>query len=380
MKKFDLNSIDRDLFSLKEGEFCGQRAYLVGPKDKKILHNIKWDHENKYFRSCVLSDEGVLLSAGFPKFMNYGEAADTFPPPKSLSDDMTIVEKIDGSCMIVDFHNRKLNARTRGTLDASVLKNGEEFYELLNQNSKLRYFLESHKEVSLIFEIVTPKNRIVVKYDNLDFYLIGAINKKNYKLFPQDLVDQIALEIEVQRPNKFSFRRLEELLPVVKEWQGKEGVCLYSGPDTIHKIKSDWWLRANAILKGFGGKKKIIDYYLAHGEPTPEKAIELLAKDHDYELVLLVKDRFEELFQIRQTIRARISQIKQVLKKYDGLSRKDLAAKILNNKNIKEAGLYFAVLDNSVPERWFRRQYLENMKGKDLDLEGQLLRVKTRSL
>lgn len=371
MKKFDLNSIDKKSFALKEGEFCGQRAFLVGPKDKKIANKIKWNHENKYFRSCVLSEEGVLLSAGFPKFMNYGEAADIFPPPRDLSGDMTIVEKIDGSCMIVDLHNRKLNARTRGTLDAGLLENGKEFYELLEKKPKIRRFLTEQKEHSLLFEIVTPKNQIVVKYDELDFYLIGAVNKNTYKLSPQFVLDDLAREIEVQRPNRFSFRNMEGLIQAVKGWEGKEGVCLYSGSDTIHKIKSDWWLRANAVLKNFGAKKKLVEYYLAHGEPTVEKVIEDLSKEFDYELVLLVKDRFEELFKIRQGIRSRIAQIKQVLKKYEGLSRKDLAAKILNNKNIKEAGLYFAVLDNNIPERWYRRQYLDNLKGRDLDEEEE---------
>ena len=94
--KIDLNTIDRESFYVNEHVWNGERVYLVVPKEMGCV----WTQENKIFRSSVWNYDGELISASFPKFVNWGEKPETFPTPSSL-DNTTIVDKLDGSTLIV---------------------------------------------------------------------------------------------------------------------------------------------------------------------------------------------------------------------------------------------------------------------------------------
>ena len=97
----------------------GETVSLVQP----IHIGGKWTLTNKIFRSSVWDSNGELISAGFPKFTNWGEAPDIFPLPDSLRN-ATIVEKIDGSLLVVSKWKGHYILRTRGTVDATQLENG----------------------------------------------------------------------------------------------------------------------------------------------------------------------------------------------------------------------------------------------------------------
>ena len=119
--KFEIQSIDREQFKVAEHTLNGEIVYLVMPIDIKT----KWTQQNKYLRSTLLDSNGEVISAGFPKFVNWGENPDNFPVPINLSG-CEAVEKMDGSLLSWTINKGKLIVRTRGTVDARNHTNGSE--------------------------------------------------------------------------------------------------------------------------------------------------------------------------------------------------------------------------------------------------------------
>mgnify|MGYP003562008243 FL=1 len=119
--KIDLSKIDLTNFMIHDHFIGGELVTLVQPNHI----GAKWTQENKHFRSSVWSYDGTLISASFPKFVNWGENPQEFPVPQSLNK-CTIVDKLDGSCLIVSKYKGNYILRTRGTVDASLMDNGHE--------------------------------------------------------------------------------------------------------------------------------------------------------------------------------------------------------------------------------------------------------------
>ena len=285
--KIDLHTIDRNQFMVHKHVVNGELMHLVQPQ-----HNgADWTQENKIFRSSVWTDEGKLVSAGFPKFTNWGEKPEVFPTPISL-ENTRIVEKLDGSLLIVSKHEGHIMLRTRGTVDASKLDNGFELevfcQEYLPQCDE--YFgcnveLGSW-DTSLLFEWTSPVNKIVLNYgDEPDFVLVGLVRHENYSLADQDHLDFIAKNLGLKRPPVYNFPSIDDLMKGVEMWKGKEGVCVYSGRNyqVIHKVKVPWYLALHRMKEALSSIEKVIDFWYQQGQPSYQDFEKYITEKFDWE-------------------------------------------------------------------------------------------------
>jgi hypothetical protein len=253
--KIDFKDVDLENFIIKDGLFCGIPAKLVCPQHI----GCHWTQDNKNFRSSIWSEDGELLSAGFPKFPNLGENPEVFPVPTSL-DGATIIDKMDGSLCIVDMVNNKLSMRTRGTFTYETMQNAEDFKGCQEKYPKISDWMKSHPNITLMFEITTPNLRIVLNYGDVpDLTLIGGIRKGDYTLISQDVLDIISDDIAVKRPVKYTADSVDELIDVMKGMKGIEGCVLYTQNDQVlHKIKSIEYINLH-YLKSSLGETKLVD-------------------------------------------------------------------------------------------------------------------------
>jgi len=263
----NLDNIDRTQFYVNEHVLNGEMIYLVQPRNI----GIKWTKETKVFRSSVWTALGELISAGFPKFTNWGEAPDVFPLPTTLTG-ATIMEKIDGSLLIVSKWKGEFILRTRGTVDATKLDNGHElqiFKETilpkLSDNDKADTW-----DYSYLFEWTSPLQKIILTYgEEPQWFLVGGVEHKDYSLWQQVGLDNTAHDYGVKRPITYTFDTIEDLLANVEKWHGREGVCIYSGPNqqSIHKSKSMWYLALHHMKSEFNTFEKIVDFWFHNNQP-----------------------------------------------------------------------------------------------------------------
>jgi T4 RnlA family RNA ligase len=344
--KIDISSIDRESFMVHEHIIYGEVVYLVQPKHI----GAKWKNDNLHFRSSVWNYNGELISASFPKFFNWSEQPDLSPVPASLKN-ATVVEKLDGSTLIVSKYNGQYILRTRGTVDASTMANG---FELELFKSTILNKLQDNNDTwgySIIWEWLSPINKIVLSYgDEPMWKLIGFIDHTDYSLAQQDMLDAMAKKYDFKRPATYTFSSVQDLLKDVDQWRGKEGVVVYSKNDQmLHKVKGAWYLALHHMKSELSNIEKVLDVWLEQGMPDYQTFYNYIFTTFDFELAE----------QIKGTISRIVDGKKEVNKIVDGMnnfvnnklrslpSRKEQAQLVISSYGeTNRAAFVFKVLDN----------------------------------
>ena len=306
--KIDLDKVDRTQFMVHHyHSLNGEIVHLIQPQHI----GTKWNQDNKHMRSVVVNYEGEVISASFPKFTNWGENTEHFPVPNSLKH-CTVVEKLDGSTLIVSKYNGQYILRTRGTVDASTMANG---FELELFKSTILSKLQDNNDTwnySVLFEWLSPRNVIVLRYSDEPMWkLIGFIDHTDYSLATQDVLDLMAKKYDLLRPEIYTFTDITDMLQIVDKWQDREGVCLYSkNGQTIHKIKAAKYLLLHHLKSELSSLEKIMDVWLEQGMPDYNTFYNYIFTTFDFELAE----------QIKGTISRIVDGKKEVNKIVDGMN------------------------------------------------------------
>jgi len=363
--KIDLDKVDRTQFMVHEHSLNGEIVHLIQPQHI----GTKWTQDNKHMRSVVVNYEGEVISAGFPKFTNWGENPEHFPVPTSLRN-CTVMEKLDGSLLIVSRYKGQYILRTRGTVDASVLANGHEL-ELFKEKflKRLTHDTPDTWNVSILFEWVSPINKIVLNYgDEPDWYVVGLVHHSDYSLYSQEDLDMWAKNKGFKRPATYTFTDVNDLLQNVDQWKGKEGVCVYSKNDqTIHKVKGAWYLALHHMKSELSNIEKVMDVWLEQGMPDYNTFYNYIFTTFDYELAEQVKgmisriaDGKKEVNKIvdgmndfvnnrLRSLSTRKEQAQLVISSYGETNRASFLFKLLDGKSLGKdeyKKLMFQVLKN----------------------------------
>lgn len=347
-------------FFKTEVNFCGIDAFLIEPS-----REYKFDRKHVIFRSSVWSKDGVLLSAGFKKFTNFGENETEFPPPQSLSG-TSIVEKLDGSLVCIDYVNNTLNMRTRGTSTYKVHGNNKEFEDCLNKY-KIREYIQNNPHYTLLFESTTPTNKIIIDYgDTPDFVLIGVVNKNDYSLLTQTKLDEIAVEIGIRRPRRYMFPSIIDMVEVVSNLPDTEGVCLYSNNDQdIHKVKTKKYIKLH-YLKSSLSLNALLDVFIENKYTTYSELYEYVLNAFDYEVAEEVKNVINSIYNAQTCMESHLNHIKVVASNIEKEfpTPKDRAIHIKKMYAGRDSALLFLYLNNrQIPDKLKRdllRQYIKD--------------------
>ena len=297
--KIDLDKVDHTQFMVHEHSLNGEIVHLIQPQHI----GTKWTQDNKHMRSVVVNYEGEVISAGFPKFTNWGENPDYFPVPTSLRN-CTVMEKLDGSLLIVSKYKGQYILRTRGTVDASTMANGHELE--LFKDTILNKLHDNNDtwNYSVLFEWLSPINKIVLSYgDEPMWKLVGFVDHSDYSLATQDMLDLMAKKYDLLRPEIYTFTDVNDLLQNVEEWKGKEGVCVYSKNDqTIHKVKGAWYLALHHMKSELSNIEKVMDVWLEQGMPDYNTFYNYIFTTFDYELAEQVKGMISRIVDAKKEV------------------------------------------------------------------------------
>lgn len=360
--KINFSDIDLDSFQVKDVSFRGEELKLIIPQHI----NTKWTRENKIFRSSVWNRDGELVSASFPKFVNWGEKPEIFPTPRL--EDCRFVEKLDGSALIISCYKGETIFRTRGTIDARAAeKNGHEIDIFQKEYPQIVEYVRSMKDISLILEWYSPLNRIVIRYgDKPTWKLIGGVYHDNYELYTQDDLDALASELNIERPKTVSLQG--DVISWIKFLVDTEGFCAYSnkGQD-IHKIKTDWYLARHRMKETFRSFDNVLDYYIAEGMPdfpTFKDKIENLV---DFETVCEIMpdaikcvEGYEKAKLTEAEMRNFVKDLLTLGSPSDKLIRARQARKIIEVYK-SEASMLFNLLDGNDLEKWMVKKLIKKL-------------------
>jgi hypothetical protein len=324
--KIDLSLIDQSMFMKHPHMVAGDICWLVQPQHVGCA----WHRDNMIFRSSLWNNDGELISAGLKKFMNLGEKPDCYPDPEKHKD-WNVLEKKDGTLLIISKYKGEMIYRTRGTVDARKIDNGYEIDYLLQKYPKIieKFAGFETAPFSILCEWQTPTNVIVIKVDEPQLFLVGGVNHDDYSIFKQKELDELSIEIGVPRPQRFSFNTISEALSVVKEFKNMEGVCLYFNKDqNIVKLKGDWYLKLHRLKSELGDIEHVLDLYLNQNEPSFNEFYEFICNTMDFEIAEQIRPFMSKIVDAKREVSSIVEHMKKFIEPLKAMSRKDAALKI----------------------------------------------------
>lgn len=263
--------------------YCLNYDQINSPK----LHTIV-----KECRSLVLSVYGnttkhgdyyedfYVVSRSFDRFFNYQEVEDT---TDVNINELVAVEKVDGSLVSMFYYQGKWLYRTRSMImpDESMTINGTTatWVELIEPFVDFMECLSSNisEDNTYIFEVVSPHNRVVTRYDEPAAYFLGARENKTGKY----VTKEVYLPLEISVPEFYTFKSMESCLSSAKSLPNlEEGyvMCTKEG-EPVMKVKSPAYvaahrLRGETILTG----KRVMDMIFLNEQ---EEYLSIFPEDED---------------------------------------------------------------------------------------------------
>lgn len=329
--------LEEDGFYLNCVQYFDRDAILITPKA-----DAKWTKDNLIFRSILVDAKSLeVLSSGFPKFMNFGEKPECYPNPEEFID-WEVMEKVDGTLVIVDYYNGEINLRTRGTVSYKSQANALDFEQLLVQHQEVKTYIEKNKNLSLLFEIVTPNNVIVIRPEEIKFYFLGAVDKDSLTL---KRVEGVFNHIS---PKRYVFDSLERLERIIKTWKGQEGVVLiYNKHQSRVKFKSEWYLWLHRVKSELSSENRLIELYIKLGMPSMEDFFKHIETEYDFEVASQLNKEITSLAIQGEEVKKIINQMSEFIKSIRNIeSRKEQAAIIMNSYGpSNRTAMLFTLLD-----------------------------------
>lgn len=324
---------------------------LIVPGKAAKFSSSDWPAEERPFRSLIVREsDHSIVSSGFPKFFNMGEDHhDSGLLNAALEGDDSVFfsEKADGSLAVRSVIDGKIIFRTRGTFD------GGEHGPAMRRVAERRYPIlldpEFEPDRSLLFEFVSPNFRIVLPYAEDDLIFLGAISHETMRLsdLPEmrELADRHGFNLVAIHELP---RDPEELVRVVGEWQGKEGVVARcNNGQTLVKLKGADYLARHRIR--FALTARVVRQVCLERQVEKLEDFEsyLAEQGGDWELAVEAKPLVELFVQTRAQARSRFDifagEVAIQLKNYP--VRKEFALEYATKLDGKARPAAFAIAD-----------------------------------
>jgi hypothetical protein len=252
---------------------------LKSPRESAIVHNCRG--------TVVRKSDMKIVRRMFPRFFNLGE----FPENdlKFQFENCTIESKEDGSIIGVWYNEltESFEIGTNGTpngespvqqLSAMFEKESlisfkdlfiKTFTETTGQDISV-FYSKLDKQFTYCFELCTMDNKVVHMYEEPKIFLLGCFNNISGYDTTTDILDTIALDLNVHRPLKYSFTTFDSIVLAANLLPDlQEGFVLRDVNNLRLKVKSDAYLKVHHLKGNF---------------LTPVRAIELCLSGeyHEY--------------------------------------------------------------------------------------------------
>lgn len=346
---------DKESFNITSDVFCQIPCNLIVPKI-----DAEWNKNNLFFRSLIVDNDGNVLSSGWPKFFNYKEKEHCYPNIVDFRD-LQCIEKIDGTLVICDYINNTFNLRTRGTVSYTTQQNSKDFELLTKKYPKIIDFLKNNDQFSLLFELVTPNNIIVVRPKEIEFYFIGAINKATLTVVSAEDLLNIWRKIgPISTPQITQFsvpNNIDDIFNYVRQWKGKEGLVIsYNNNQNRIKLKTDWYCFIHKAKSQLNSIKNLIEMYVDLNQPEFEAFFKTIETEYDYELATQLVDDIRKVCEMGTKVKKYIFNINEMISDIRNVPTRKQQAEMIKRVYQKNSAFAFTVLDN---KQFTKDQYIK---------------------
>ena len=282
----------------------------------------KWNDLTLQARGLVIDDDGEIIARPFKKFFNMEELKGNEIPNEKYK----VYKKMDGSLGILFFYGSGWHMATRGSFTSEQAVKGMDILKMKYSN----LIGDLDVELTYLFEIIYPQNRIVVDYGQTeDLILLGACHTDSGQEVDLDQIDLSFTKVE-----SYVITDFKELK--ARNTENEEGYVIRFIPSNFRmKIKFEDYVTLHGIVTEFSTKKV---WEILKDEQDLDKLLEMVP-DEFYDKVKVVYDdlreQFESLKSVAETIASQCGQF---------TSRKDIAL-FLQREHKEIMPLVFGILD-----------------------------------
>jgi hypothetical protein len=194
---------------------------------------------------------------------------------------------------------------------------------------------------------VTPSNKIVLTYPEVDFILTGVINHDDYSLWKQSDLDVFSKKLGMPRPETYTFESVEDLVKNVDKWEGREGIVWYH-PGGLIKVKAAKYLLLHRMKSELSSTEKVIDVWISRGYPSYNDFYNYIQTTFDYELAEYCRSNISNISDGYKEVQAIIAHMQMFVEPLKALPRRDAAMKIISSyggASNNRAAFCFKILD-----------------------------------
>lgn len=314
-RKFDKDIFDKYTYynNLPNDNLLNQYAkrtdgeVIISSNFDKDLHTIKYLHGGVDFtdpmlrnaRGLTIDSNDNIITIGFEKFFNYKQLESHFRVDENgieiprfsqeflkvyndinIDGKFEVYEKLDGTFLTVGVKDDEFVVATSSSTKTDYSTNAVQWLNSLDNSDEIKKFIVDNN-MSLMFEYISPDNRIVVKYDEPSYTLIGArirdleAPNENYQSL-QKIAEKLSLElVEAQ------YMTLDDLVEYQLTNQDSEGFVAVNEYGKLLKFKTNYW---------YEEKERLGDMFF--GDPLVKKRLRRYAE-------MFVNDEFDDFFAIR---------------------------------------------------------------------------------
>lgn len=261
------------MFTTDIGYFCArhedweqvlvEEPYYIKIKEDGPYVMFSYDQIRSDFSYNIVREaRGIIFRKGqweipvcwaFNKFGNYGES---YAPNIDWATSF-VTEKVDGSLMKMWYDAGSWHVSTNGTIDAfnanigdAVYGNfGEYFYATVcNYYGVLDEFLRGlKKDLTYMFELVGPYNRVVIPYEKCAVYFLGARDKYTSEEYVCNPINAEKLGVsKFNRPQIYQLLTLDDCIRVAETFSwDQEGFVVCDSNFNRVKVKSPAYVLAH---------------------------------------------------------------------------------------------------------------------------------------
>jgi RNA ligase len=218
-----------------------QRNLLIFNYNTMAQYDGRWNFFERVSRGLIINARsGEIIARPFDKFCNWFEGG-----RRARGHIVTVMEKLDGSIGILYRTSTGYRIATRGHFDSPQAEWATDF---LNNYLDLAGLPQ---ELTLLFEIIYPENRVVIDYGNReDLVLLAARNRftGDYLPFFPDLYE-LAQRYGFTLPKVYSFNDISQILEKTGQLDAnEEGYVVEFSDGSRFKFKGDRYLELQKLI------------------------------------------------------------------------------------------------------------------------------------
>lgn len=280
-----------EVAAMLQGRFIIERPHPTLPLrilnyTEKAQFDRVWNTTTRTCRGLILDAEGFVRARPWAKFFNHGEGA---PGAAELRFDapVEVTDKLDGSLGVLYPHGDGHAVATRGSFTSVQAQWASGLYQARYADT-----FTPDPELTYLFEIIYPQNRIVLNYGDLqDLVLLGAVHTRTgAPVGPGEAPGWRWRTAEVMR-----HRTLADAVAAPPR-QGAEGLVVRFVEDgTMVKIKQEDYVALHRLVTGLN--ERVVWEHLSEGRPLGDIVEQIPDEFHSWvrEVAAAFEQRFAEL-------------------------------------------------------------------------------------